>query len=212
MEPEAGFRRDVEVVQAIRKHAGRGIRLMVDANNGFDLDTTCRWLDALGDDLFFVEEMFPEEVEQDLALKKHLRSKGWNTLVADGESARDVSHFDPFISSGAIDVLQPDIRAFGLTRQWELSRRAEKSPAVRLAPHNWGSFLGLYMGLVLARGIPNFLMAEQDRSTSDLFDVSAFEFKEGKVRVPGVPGCALILREEVFVKKYRHTAWTVGRS
>src|SRR3954447_26896033 len=47
MDKEAGFRRDVEVMRAIRKRVGPDVRLMVDANNGFDLDGTKRWLDAV---------------------------------------------------------------------------------------------------------------------------------------------------------------------
>jgi L-alanine-DL-glutamate epimerase-like enolase superfamily enzyme len=209
MEKDAGFRRDVEVVQAIRKRVGKDVPLMVDANNAWDPEGTRRWLDAVGDDLFWVEEPFPEEVEEDLALKEYLRKKGWKTFLADGESAREVSHFDPFIDKEAIDVLQPDIRAFGLTRQWELSRKLAEHPQVKLAPHNWGSFLGLYMQLVLARGVGNVLTAEQDPSTSDLFDTSAFRFKEGKMSVPDVAGCGLVLREEVFQKKYAKDAWVV---
>jgi L-alanine-DL-glutamate epimerase-like enolase superfamily enzyme len=209
MHPGAGFQRDVEVVQAVRKRIGRGVRLMVDANNAFDLDVTKRWLDAVGDDLFWIEEPFPEVVEQDLQLKEYLRKKGWTTRIADGESALDVSHFYPFIRSEAIDVFQPDIRAFGLTRQWALSRRMAEKPALRLAPHNWESFLGFYMQLILGRGISNFLMAEQDPSASDLFDVSAFTFKDGKVRVPDAPGCGLVVREDVFKKKYWPNAWVV---
>jgi D-galactarolactone cycloisomerase len=205
-----GLRRDVEVVRAIRKRVGKDVRLMVDANNGFGLEGTKRFLDALDDELFFIEEMFPEVVETDLKLKDYLRKKGWKTLVADGESARDVKHFEPFIEKEALDVLQPDIRAFGLTKQWELSRKVPARSGIKLAPHNWGSFLGLYMQLVLARGIPNFLIAEQDTSTSDLFDTSAFVFKDGKVKVPDTPGCGLVLREDVFRRKYRRSAWVVG--
>ena len=80
-----------------------------------------------------------------------------------------------------------------------------------LAPHNWGSFLGVYMMVVLGRGIPNFLMAEEDTSSSDLFDTSAFVKKEGRMKVPDTPGCGLVLREDVFEARYRKDAWTVGR-
>ena len=107
-------------------------------------------------------------------------------------------------------MYQPDIRALGLTLQWEMSRRLAAKPALKLAPHNWGSFLGFYMMLVLARGIPNFVAAEQDPSRSDLFDTSAFEFKEGKTRVPDVPGCGLRLREDIFKEKYQKSAWVVS--
>jgi L-alanine-DL-glutamate epimerase-like enolase superfamily enzyme len=169
-----------------------------------------RWLDAVGDELYFVEEMFPEVVEQDLRLKEYLRKKGWRTLVADGESAREVKHFDPFIEKDALDVLQPDIRALGLTLQWQLSRALANKSGIKLAPHNWGSHLGLYMQLVLARGIPNFLIAEEDPSHTDLFDTSAFVLKEGRMCVPATPGCGLVLREDVFQKKYQPTAWSVS--
>lgn len=210
MPPEEGFRRDVEVVQAIRKAVGPDVRLMVDANNGFDREGAIRWLDAVGDDLYFVEEMFPEAVDDDLALKEFLRSKGWKTLVADGESAGEVGHFDELLKAGAIDVVQPDIRAFGLTLQWAMSRRiGELGSAALLSPHNWGSHLGLFMQGTLARGIPNFGMAEQDTGASDLFDASAWEFREGKLRVPELPGCGLILRDDVFEAKYRGQAWSV---
>ena len=117
MDREAGFRRDVEVVKAVRAVVGNDVRLMVDANNGFDLETTERWLDAVGDGLFFVEEMFPEQIDRDLMLKEYLRKKGWPTRVADGESADDLDDFDGFIEREALDVYQPDVRAFGLTRR-----------------------------------------------------------------------------------------------
>jgi D-galactarolactone cycloisomerase len=215
-----GDARDVEVVRAIRKLAGNDVRLMVDANNGYDFDITVRFLDEVADlNLFFAEEMFPEEVPVNQRLRDHLRKRNSRVLVADGESAREVNHFDPYLQRDLFDVLQPDIRAFGLTLQWELSRRMEARRAERqkaagvgpkLAPHNWGSFLGLYMQLVLARGIPNFLMAEEDISTSDLFDTTAFVFRNGRYQVPNVPGCGLTLREEVFRKRYAGTAWTVS--
>jgi D-galactarolactone cycloisomerase len=209
MEKEAGFQRDVEVLRAIRKTVGKEVKLGVDANNGFDLETTKRWLDALGDELYFIEEMFPEQVDQDLELKTHIQGKGWKTLVADGESAREVSHFDPYIQGDALDVLQPDMRAFGFTLEWELSKRIVAKPQIKLAPHNWGSFLGLYMQLVFARGVSNVLMAEEDRSASDLFDTSAFTFKEGRIRVPDLPGCGILLREDVFKRKYQPEEWVV---
>lgn len=210
MEAKAGFQRDVEVVRAIRKLVGKDVKLMVDANNGYDLDSTLRWLDQVADaNLYFIEEMFPEEVEQDLKLKDFIRRRGWKMLVADGESAREIKHFEPYIDRSALDVLQPDIRAFGLSLQWELSRRMKGRPDIKLAPHNWGSHLGLHMQLVLARGIANFLIAENDISTSDVIDTSAFTFKDGRMRVPDTPGCGLVLREDVFKKRYAAQAWTV---
>ena len=210
MDRQAGFDRDVEVVRAIRMLLDEDVSLMADANNGFDLKTTLRWLDRVADtELFFIEEMFPENVDDNARLKEYLARRSWDILVADGESAGRIGHFDAFIDRELIDVLQPDIRGFGLTLQWQLSRRIGSKPGIRLAPHNWGSFLGVYMQLVLGRGIDNFLIAEQDISSGDLFDTSAFEFREGRMRVPDVPGCGLRLREDVYRARYARRAWTV---
>jgi len=209
MDKEAGFRRDIEVVRAIRKTVGKDVKLMVDANNGFDLKTSKKWVEEVQDNLFWIEEMFPENVPDDRSLKGYIKEKNLNTLVADGESARDLDDLVNFIDEAAIDVFQPDVRAFGMTRQAAFARRLAIKPSLKLAPHNWGSFLGLYMQLTLARGLPNILIAEQDVSTSDLFDTSEFTFRNGEIRVPDEPGCGLKLIERVFHEKYQRDSWTV---
>jgi L-alanine-DL-glutamate epimerase-like enolase superfamily enzyme len=188
MEPEEGLRRDVEVVRRVRRHVGPGVRLMVDANDGYDLATAKRFLDEADVDLTWVEEMFPEAVEADLELKAWLRERGRRTLVADGESAADPSEYAPFIEARALDVLQGNIHVFGLRRFAELSRTTAPV-GISLAPNNWGSFLGLHLELVLGRGVRNLLMAEQDPGVTDAVDVTGFELREGRCRVPDAPGC-----------------------
>ncbi len=209
MEKNAGFERDIAVVKEIRSATPADVKLMVDANNGYDLETTKRFLDAIATDLFFIEEMFPEDVASDLALKGFLRERGLTTRVADGESARDVGHFDGFLAERALDLLQPDIRALGIDLQWELSQRAA-ARSVALAPHNWGSHLGLYMTALLSRGLSNVVFAEMDTATSDLFDTSAWELREGKLRVPDLPGCGIVMHEDVWRERYAEGARTTS--
>ncbi len=154
--------------------------------------------------------MVPETVEGGLALKEHIRAKGYPALLAGGASAGDIDDFDGPIARDALDVLRPDIRAFGLSRQVALARKISIRPKVKLAPRNGGSFLGFAMQLALARGVSNVLMAEQHPCSSDLFDASAYEIKDGKVRVPDTPGLGLALREDIFKDRYRKDAWTVA--
>jgi L-alanine-DL-glutamate epimerase-like enolase superfamily enzyme len=210
MDAEAGLRRDVEVVKAIRGLVGKDVKLMADANNAFDLETTERFLDAVGSELYFVEEMFPEQVDRNLLLKDYLKKRGFSALVADGESARDLDDFDVLIAHEALDVFQPDIRVFGLTRMCVLARKLAVRPRLKLAAHNWGSFLGLYMQAIVGRSVPNFLVAEHDPCTSDLFDASSYTFKDGRLRPPETPGCGLTLREDVYKARYAADAWTVS--
>jgi len=203
MAKEVGFARDVEVVKAIRKLVGKDVKLMVDANNGYDLATTKRFLEAANDEFQFVEEMFPENIARDLELKAWLREKGWNTQVADGESANTVEHFVPYIRARALDHLQGDARAVGYTRLLELSRLTAQT-GILITPHNWGSLMGNYMQCQLGRGIPNFGIAEVDPGESEFLAAPDYELEDGKMRVPDTPGSGLIFREEAFVAKHRY--------
>jgi L-alanine-DL-glutamate epimerase-like enolase superfamily enzyme len=210
MEPEEGLARDIEVVRALTAHAGSGYTFMADANDQYGVETTKRFLDAVGDRLAFAEEMFPEDTDQCRAMREWIGARGLSVKLADGESEHDPAKHEHYARSGALDVLQPDIRALGLTLQCALSNGIADLPDVKIAAHNWGSYLGTFKMLQLARGIPNFLIAELDRSYSDLFDDSEWELRDGAMRVPDSPGCGLRFSEAVFRERYLPKAWTVG--
>lgn len=57
MDKGVGLRRDIEVTRAVRASVGRGVKVMVDANNGYqrDIEDTWRFLEATAaDDVFFM--------------------------------------------------------------------------------------------------------------------------------------------------------------
>lgn len=64
--------------------------------------------------------------------------------------------------------------------------------------------------LQLARGIDGVMTCEVDRMTSDLFDDSNWLLRDGCVYVPDEPGCGLVLREDVFRRRYLPGTWRVG--
>jgi len=201
MEPDAGYQRDVEVLKTIRAHAGPEITLGVDANNGYDLTGTKRLLGDLPEFNFaFVEEMFEERVDQCLALKEFIHEQDWKTLVADGETQSDLAAFKPFIESRSIDVLQGDMNHFGF--EGILTEAAWANPAgIQIAPHNWGSLIGFYMQLHVARAIPNFYMAEHDPATNDVIVADGYKIRDGHCDVPAAPGFGLAIDEDQFGDK-----------
>jgi L-alanine-DL-glutamate epimerase-like enolase superfamily enzyme len=78
MEPEAGLRRDVEVVHAVRKAVGEGVRIMVDANNGYQNEPERAWrllAETAADDVYWLEEPFPEEVGRYTELRAKVRGR-----------------------------------------------------------------------------------------------------------------------------------------
>jgi L-alanine-DL-glutamate epimerase-like enolase superfamily enzyme len=200
---DEGDARDVEVVALIRKHAGDDVVLGVDANNAYDLAGAKRFLERVADvKLAFVEEMFPETVEECLALKEFIQNRGWSILLADGETQHEIEAFRPFIAARAIDVLQGDMNHFGIDvimteAAWAAGQK------LLVAPHNWGSFGGYFQQLHVGRAIPNFFRAEHDPLSNRVIIAEGYDRKEGLARVPSSPGFGLAIDEKAFATDAR---------
>jgi len=198
MPRDEGDARDIEVVTLIRDHAGPDVLLGVDANNGYDLAGAKRLLEQIGEvDMAFVEELFPETVEECLELKGFIKDHGWKTLVADGETQGDLEAFKSFMEAGAIDIFQGDMNRFGFDGILTEARRAADH-GQRVAPHNWGSLVGFYMQLHVCRAITNFYRAEHDPLTSDVIVADGYKIEDGLATVPDAPGCGLAINERAF--------------
>ena len=198
MDRAEGDRRDVEVVRVIRRHAGADFLIGVDANNGYDLAGTKRFLDRAGElNLAFVEEMFPEKVDECLELKRFMAGRGWKTLLADGETEGNLDAYKPFIKAKAIDVLQGDMNRFGIGGI--ITEAAWARPkGILVAPHNWGSLIGFYMQLHIGRAIANFYRAERDPLSTELLIAEGYKIADGKCSVPDAPGFGLKIDQEKF--------------
>lgn len=198
MPRDEGDARDIGVVQVIRKHAGKDVLLGVDANNGYDLAGAKRFLEKVGgENLAFAEELFPETVEECLALKAFIKDRGWKTLLADGETQGDLAVFKPFLAARAIDVYQADMNRFGF--EGILTEAAWAADAgATVAPHNWGSLVGYYMQLQVGRAVGNFYRAEHDPLSTDVLVAEGYDRKDGTSSVPAAPGFGLSIDEKTF--------------
>lgn len=200
MDRREGDARDIEVLDLIRRHVGPDVLLAADANNGYDLQGAQRLLDAVADvRLAFVEEMFPEDVEHCLALKAFIAQRGWNTLVADGETQATLDVFRPFIAARAIDLYQADMNRFGIEGILDEADMV-RPQQLQVAPHNWGSLLGFIMQLHVGRAITNFYRAECDTLDNDVLVWDGYRIAEGVCSVPDAPGLGITLREEAFAR------------
>ena len=201
MQPKEGYARDVEVLKTIRQHAGSKILIGVDANNGYDPTKTRQLMEELPDYNFaFLEEMFPEDVETYLELKRFIRKHGWKTLIADGETQSKLDAYKPFIEARAIDVFQGDMNRFGF--EGILTEAAWCKPhGLRVAPHNWGSLVGYYMQLHVGRAITNFYRAEHDPLSNEVLIADGYKIRNGSASVPEEPGFGLKIDEDKFATK-----------
>ncbi len=198
METEAGFARDLAVIRLIRQHAGPEVVLAADANNGYDLARSKRFLTELPDaNLAFVEELFPEDVAQDLELKAFLRERKLPTLIADGETQDRLEPFKPLIAARAVDIYEGDINHFGI--EGVLTEAAwAAAEGLQVSPHGWGSLVGFYMTLHVGRAITNYYRAENDPLDNSILIADGYDIRDGMVRVPEAPGFGLKLDEAKF--------------
>ena len=203
MPKEDGFRRDVEVLQTIRKHCGPDIKIGIDANDGYDLAQTKKLLEELPDYNFaFLEEMFPEDIDRLRELKQFINDHKWKTLIADGETQSKLDAYKPYIQSKTIDVFQGDMNRFGIEGILTEASWCEQS-GLQIAPHNWGSLIGYYMQLHIGRAVPNLYLAEQDPLSTPVLIADGYTVKDGLASVPDSPGFGLKLDEEKFSKEVK---------
>ena len=207
--PEAGLRRDVEIVRAVRRAVGRDAVLLADANNGFNLNLTKRFLAETAEaHLHWMEEPFHEDPVLLEDLQGWLRAQGLETVIADGEGAAAPGLMD-WARRGLINVVQYDVFSPGFSRWLEIGRACDAAGA-QSAPHHYGGLYGNYACGHLAAGIPGFAFVEWDEADAPGLDASAYRLTEGQVRLPAAPGFGLGLDEEVFAQAVRDGGFTVS--
>ena len=205
MPPAAGLERDIEVLIEARKAAGPDVKILADANDGYRNDFEGAWRlmrETKGANLFWMEEIFPEDINRYAELRRRMAEEGIRTHIADGENLREPEAFKPYLKPPrAFDAVQMDIRVGGMLANRELARMAGAAGAFSV-PHNWASEIGKYMGLHLAKAIKEVTAAEDDRSTCDVIRAEGYEFRQGYYIVSDSPGLGLSINADIYKEKY----------
>jgi L-alanine-DL-glutamate epimerase-like enolase superfamily enzyme len=194
---EEGTSRDIAIVRAVRQAVGPDLPLMLDANNGYNLNLAKRVLLETADcNIFWLEEAFHEDRILYLDLQGWLQGQGLAVLIADGEG--DASpHLLAWAQEGIVNVIQYDIFGHGFSN-WLQTGRQLDTWGVRSAPHHYGRHYGNYAACHLAGAIKNFSFVEWDEATTPGLDASGYVIREGRVFVPQAPGFGLKLDDTVF--------------
>jgi L-rhamnonate dehydratase len=204
---EQGTRRDIAVVKAVRAALGPEVVIMLDANNGYNLNLAKYVLAETADcGICWLEEPFHE----DDVLYRDLR--GWfvqqqlGVLIADGEGQAD-PRLIQWARAGLLDVVQYDIFSYGFTRWLTLGRELD-AVGVRSAPHHYGGHYGNYAACHLAGAIRHFSYVEWDEATIVGIDASRYAIQDGWVLAPNTPGFGLVLDETVFEQALASTGFS----
>jgi len=186
------LREDAERVAAVRSVLGPGRRLMIDANQRWDLPTTFRALDVLAE---FGLEWLEEPIRaDDLWAYRRLR-KHSPVPIALGENLHTIYRFRDFIEAEAVDIIQPNIiRVGGITpfrRIVELAR----TNSIKVMPHLLPELSG-QLALTLAE--PTMVEDVEEASFEQLGILdgpSPVRFSNSRVALADQPGLGFRFRD-----------------
>ena len=160
MLPETGLQKDIEVTKLVH-HYFPDCDILVDANDGYDVDTFVQYLKGVEDvPLWWIEEPFRETERNYAILKEWLdNNRRRSTLLADGEANPDLDLALKLGDKGLLDVYLEDIIGSGFTR-WRNLMPVLKQHKLQASPHNWGEYMKTLYTMHLAAGLGNVCTIE----------------------------------------------------
>lgn len=205
---ESGTVRDIAIIQAVRDAVGPEATVMIDANNGWNLNLTKRVLaETAGADLYWIEEAFHEDNVLYADLKEWLGAEGLNVRIADGEGAAHPALAD-WARDGLIDVVQYNIFGYGFDRWRQLG--SELGPlGAESSPHTYGGGVSAYVTAHLAGFGAGVNFVEWDVADFAELDASAWVIDDGWINVPATPGFGLELDHNAFDAAVTRTGFTL---
>ncbi len=198
---------DVRRVRALRETIGPDVRLMVDANEGYNATTAIRIGRMLADlDLMWFEEpVNAQDIEAYLQVKAALPM-----AIAGGENLRTRFEFKDYLARRAYDIVQPDImHCGGITEMARICAMAN-AHGIQVNPHVWGSPVMIAATLHLTATLPSCPPArdpqpyaqepvmEFDRTPSAIRQrvcAEPFDQQNSFIRVPDGPGLGIEVDE-----------------
>ncbi len=208
-EPQAGVARDIEVVNSVRDAVGPDIKILVDANNGYDgkldlLETFVR--ETAGASMFWMEEMVTENVGDYRKLREWRDRWSPDTMIVDGEGHRGRNTiYWQLMEEKLLDGIQPDMLDMGFWPFHRLAADIEESGFdTMICPHNYNAAaIGLRGDIQFGAVTERFVIAEDSTLSFDLYRMQGYEFENGCYRVPDSPGLGVEIDQQLYSRVYK---------
>jgi D-galactarolactone cycloisomerase len=197
---------DEQLIRTARETVGEEVELMVDAGGSeqfwpHGVSWARETAKMLGDYqvTWFEEALQPDDLEG----FKELRQSS-PVLIATGEVFTRRQTFQPYITSRALDVIQPDLtKCGGLSEGRRLGWMAYDH-GVLLVPHGWNTGVGVAADLALTAALPVAKWVEYQTGVPYIEEIIEPAFSldsEGLLRVPTGPGLGITLNPDAL-KRY----------
>jgi L-alanine-DL-glutamate epimerase-like enolase superfamily enzyme len=189
---------DEAIVKSARDAIGGDTLLMVDAgaSDAFwpgDYKWAVRTAEMLaGYDVHWFEEPLVPDAMNDYVQLRH-RSP---VRIAGGEVLTRRQSFEPWLESGAFDIVQPDVtKVGGISEERRIAWMAQEH-GIRFIPHGWNTAIGLAADLQLASACRDTDLVEYLTGSPfiDAIAVGGWHLDEdGMLPIPDTPGLGVRL-------------------
>lgn len=196
---------DRQLIETARETVGGEVELMVDAggseqfwpHNVIWARETAKMLGEYGV-TWFEEALRPDDVEGFRELRQTSP-----VAIATGEVLTRRQAFQPFITSRAVDIIQPDVtKCGGLSEARKLAWMAYDH-GVLLVPHGWNTAVGVAADLALSAASPVAKWVEYQTGVAYIERIITKPFElddEGMLRVPTGPGLGIELNRDAVAQ------------
>ena len=208
-----GVDEDFDAIEAVREAIGPEMRLMIDANHGYNTGEAIE-LGTLAAPLgidWFEEPVVPE------ALGAYAEVRARQPIrVAGGETWHARWAHQQAFEAGAVDVVQPDLCGVGGFTEMRRVADLASLAGVRLVPHVWGTGVQIAASLQwIAAQLPDPVrpkplapILEFDRTENPFRQAvltRPLEHENGVVAIPDGPGLGIEI-DRTALETYRDTA------
>ena len=208
-----GVAEDLRVIRAVREVMGPEMRLMIDANHGYDAVEAIRLGQAAADyDIdWFEEPVTPEH----LAAYREVRARQ-PIPVAGGETWHSRWGMREPLETRAVDIIQPDLCGVGGFTEARRVADLAALHGIRVVPHVWGTAVQIAAALqFMAAMVPSPVrvnpiepILEFDRTHNPFRQAvvkTPLEHVAGVVAIPSGPGLGIEIDRDAL-REYRMPA------
>jgi len=198
-------RLDEAIVRAAREAAGEDAKLFVDAGasdalwpHGF------KWAKRTAEMLvdfqvgWFEEPVRPDAIDDYIELRRSSP-----VPIAGCEVLTRRQTFMPWLTRGAVDIVQPDVtKVGGISEQRRIARMADDF-GVKYVGHGWNTALGLAADLQMASAFPSADLVEFIGGSPYVDGILAEPFAldaEGWLTIPDKPGLGVVIDREKLAR------------
>ncbi len=190
----------IPILERLRAAVGADFKLLLEKfpwDFATILNELCPALEALG--FYWYEE--PVDWTNPHALTKHLAINETipSVMVSGGENMWNRYQVQPYVATGAMNIIQSDANLTGLTEGWYIGQTVHKHGQY-YCPHNWVGGLTTIANIHLVAGVPCGHMCELNQTYNPLkWEIfkEPYVIENGSLTIPNKPGFGVELIDDI---------------